>query len=245
MDTWVNDFPGGREWTGCQNRISEPGAWPQLSDKQIQVITFKLAGGGPRTGRPGRGLDTMVMLKHTPCAAGDEGGITNYGAMTTKGVAACYEQYFGGQLMRDFKAQYPNLKEGILYSRFYGGWGVITNPACVGGPCPPVLVNSDIYAGFRSPMFPFSDGLAHPYAYEDAFAVQFLIKAQIARADNSGSVDSETGDLSYANAPALVWGGYQWASGNTANVEGTQWPQNYIFGKTEPIPARAFRKAMA
>ncbi|HZP46586.1 MAG TPA: hypothetical protein VFB15_13135 [Candidatus Binataceae bacterium] len=64
-----------------------------------------------------------------------------------------------------------------------------------------------------------------PFAYEYGFTVQFLIGAQIEQADNGGAENSEAGDLSYDAAPVLLWGPYSWASGTTANSEGTVWPK--------------------
>lgn len=111
-------------------------------------------------------------------------------------VAACYAEQNTATVLRELKQQWPNLKIAYLYNRSYGGWAA-------------------------------ADSLnPEPYAYEDGFSVQFLILAQINQADNGGAADSEAGDLSYANAPVLSWGGYQWADGNIANSEGISWPEN-------------------
>jgi hypothetical protein len=63
-----------------------------------------------------------------------------------------------------------------------------------------------------------------PNAYEYGFSAQFLVQAQINQADNGGSADGVAGNLAYSVAPVVLFAPYQWASGATANSEGTVWP---------------------
>lgn len=109
-------------------------------------------------------------------------------------IGACYAEQQTAIVLRGLLQQWPHLQVAYLYSRAYGGCAA---------------------AGTLNP---------EPYAYEDGFAVQFLIRAQIQQADNNGAQDSEAGNLSYAVAPVLSWGGYQWANGVTPNAEGLSWP---------------------
>ncbi len=84
--------------------------------------------------------------------------------------------------------------------------------------CTIMLLSSRIYAGYAS-----TNLNPEPYAYESAFAVKWLIEAQInQRLD--GAIDPVAGNLSYAtHAPWLAWGPYLWADGLTPRSDGLIW----------------------
>jgi hypothetical protein len=69
-----------------------------------------------------------------------------------------------------------------------------------------VYLSSRIYAGYaKSPLSP------EPYAYEEAFAIRWLIQDQIAGKPEL-NYDPAKGEV---KAPLLVWGPYLWADGVT------------------------------
>jgi hypothetical protein len=91
-----------------------------------------------------------------------------------------------------YPAPYPNLKQVFLSSRIYGGYANGTAHGCL------------------SP---------EPYAYEEAFAIQRLIVAQI-----QGAPDSYSGSLDLSSAPWFDWGPYLWADGEKRrNFDGLNW----------------------
>jgi hypothetical protein len=86
--------------------------------------------------------------------------------------------------------RYPNLKLVFVTSRIYGGYA--QNPA------------PDNAAGCLNP---------EPFAYEEGFAVQRLIVAQIDR-----TITDHAGDVRYPeSAPWVDWGPYLWASGTNVS----------------------------
>ncbi len=92
--------------------------------------------------------------------------------------------------------RYPNLKLVFVTSRIYGGYA--QNPA------------PDNAAGCLNP---------EPFAYEEGFAVQRLIVAQIDR-----TTTDHAGDVRYPeSAPWVDWGPYLWASGETPSNNGLFW----------------------
>jgi hypothetical protein len=78
-----------------------------------------------------------------------------------------------------------------------------------------VLLSNRIYAGYADTTLN-----PEPYAYESAFAVKWLIQAQIAQMQGGG-VDPVAGDLALGGAaPWLGWGPDLWADGLTARADG-------------------------
>ncbi|HME80919.1 MAG TPA: hypothetical protein VKF82_02470 [Candidatus Eremiobacteraceae bacterium] len=82
-----------------------------------------------------------------------------------------------------------------------------------------IFLSSRTYGGYATTSLN-----PEPYAYESAFAVKWLIQAQINQMQN-GTVDPIAGDLNYNNgtAPWLGWAAYLWANGTTARSDGLIW----------------------
>lgn len=81
-----------------------------------------------------------------------------------------------------------------------------------------VYLSSRTYGGY-------STGLTNPepYAYEVAFAIKWVIEAQM-RQMAQGQMDERAGDLDYNTvAPWIAWGPYLWADGETPRQDGLQW----------------------
>jgi hypothetical protein len=81
--------------------------------------------------------------------------------------------------------RYPNLKQVFITSRIYGGYGNGSDHGCL---------------------------MPEPFAYEEGFAVQRMIVAQIQQA-NGGGPGQYAETVSYQVAPWFDWGPYLWASG--------------------------------
>src|SRR6185436_3578871 len=93
-------------------------------------------------------------------------------------------------------------------------------------------VSSRIYAGYASTTLN-----PEPYAYESAFAVKWLIAAQIEQ-ERSGKIDALAGDLGAAAAPWLAWSAYLWADGLQPRSDGLTWSRPELEGDgTHPAQA--------
>ncbi len=112
-----------------------------------------------------------------------------------------------------YPAPYPNLQQVFLTSRTYGGYAQnfvnSTNPV----------------AGCLNPS---------PFDYEEGFAVQRLIVAQI-----NGTPDAYSGAVDYNNAPWFDWGPYLWTAGVAGRSDQLIWcgggnsNQPPCFGKSD------------
>lgn len=103
------------------------------------------------------------------------------------------EEEFGNTL-RAAKARFPNLQQAFFSGRVYAGYAV----------------------GATGDVDP------EPFAFETAFAIQWLIEAQINQI-RTGVIDPVAGDLSYAAAPWVAWGPYFWADGPNPRSDGLVW----------------------
>jgi hypothetical protein len=148
------------------NRVRDSILTPAgVTEQQVQVIWTEIANAGPSVALPSTGAD----------------------ALTLEGQA--------GQMVRAFRARYPNLKLVFFSTRNYGGYDL--------------------------------NGLnPEPYAFENGFAVKWLIEAQVRQMASGGTqVDPVAGNLNYSTgtAPWIGWGPYLWARGTVPNGNGLSW----------------------
>jgi hypothetical protein len=101
--------------------------------------------------------------------------------------------------------RYLNLKQVFLTSRTYGGYA--QNPPTTPPVTPP--------PGCLNP---------EPYAYEEGFAVQRIITAQIRQtAGIQTPYDQYAGQMDYSMAPWVDWGPYLWISGINPRSDQMVW----------------------
>ncbi len=95
-----------------------------------------------------------------------------------------------------------------------------------------VYLSPRIYSGYNNdPLNP------EPYAYESAFAVRWVIEAQIHQR-LTGQVDPLAGNLGGSTFPWVGWGPYLWANGTVARQDGLTWKLT-DFEKDRVHPSKA------
>jgi len=160
-----------------------------LSAEQVQVVWVKglVAHSYCRDSMAG---DSTALLPNGP-ACGN--------AVYPNMVDAIAAETVLGDVMRELKRHYPNLRMAFVSSRIYGGWN-----------------NTRYDPVDNDPRISHSP---EPYAFETGFAVKRLIDAQV-RQLAGGPVDQEAGNLcingvppcvtSLESAPWVAWGPYLW-----------------------------------
>jgi hypothetical protein len=99
-----------------------------------------------------------------------------------------------------------------------------------------IFLSNRIYAGYAT------SGLnPEPYAYESAFAVRWLIQAQM-KGDAALNADPQKGEV---KAPVLLWGPYLWADGQKGRRAGDLVWTPEDFGPDGTHPSDAGRKKVA
>ena len=98
-------------------------------------------------------------------------------------------------------------------------------------------LSNRIYAGYATtPLNP------EPYSYESAFAVRWLIQAQI-KGDPKLNYDSGRGEV---KAPLLLWGPYLWADGTTPRKsDGFTWTRDDLGAGDGTHPSMTGRQKVA
>jgi hypothetical protein len=94
-----------------------------------------------------------------------------------------------------------------------------------------VFMSSRIFAGYATTSLH-----PEPYAYENGFAIKWVIDAQIQQM-RTGAIEAHAGDLSYTTGRSawLAWGPYLWARSDRARSDGLRWVRDdFVSDGTHP-----------
>lgn len=86
-----------------------------------------------------------------------------------------------------------------------------------------VYMSSEIFGGYAN---------REPFAYEGAFAVRWVIDAQLEQVRTGYNFDVRDGDMDYRKgfAPWVGWGPYLWANGSSSRGDGLRWnPEDFLW----------------
>jgi hypothetical protein len=165
------------------------------SEKQVQAIFFKSANSDPDCDLMGKYFCGSGHIKDAYQAEVYLGNIMRY--------LHCGPLNSDGTCTSTINPRYPNLQQVFLTSRIYGGWADGNNVTQSG---------TTYYIGCTSP---------EPFSYEEGFAVQRLIVAQI-----NGTADNYSGNVDSNHAPWIDWGPYLWARNDQVRSDGLVWCDN-------------------
>ena len=97
-------------------------------------------------------------------------------------------------------------------------------------------LSSRIYAGYATTQLN-----PEPFSYEGAFAMRWLIQAQI-KGEPELNYDAARGTV---KAPLLLWGPYLWADGMKARSDGLTWTREDLGARDGTHPSQAGRQKVA
>jgi hypothetical protein len=193
---WINDTAGppngpAHLYSNCNSILA---GWPSalggpLSPSQVQVVLFKEADSGENTNPPPPNPPLVPLPT----------GVGTFGLCSSPPMIgqpdACNLWAVMTTIAQQIKTQYRNVQQMFLHSRSYAG-----------------------YADGSG-----NDGIAEtlnpePYAYEQGFAVKWLIQSQIDEVNHPEIQRPPV--FGYSVAPWMDWGAYFWASGQAIPCQG-------------------------
>lgn len=212
---WLDDTPRGpyaqKHYTDCNNWMSLP---VSQGGSGLNVYPDQVQIILFKQADSGQ-RETLIQL---PAGVGGGGGFIGCTAVPQSGVDpdACVLIYRVGTIARFLKSmEYPNASQMFVQSRSYGGYANVYPP-----PNGPQILNPE------------------PFAFEEGFAMKWLIQSQIDEVSSSGSTYNVTaGHLDYTKgySPWIDWGSYIWAANTTipcqgCSISGLTWVQSNLTG---------------